>query len=42
MLMKAARVTKETVAANLYNRAHNASYTGSDGKVMCATDHPDL
>jgi hypothetical protein len=40
MLMKAARVTKETVSANLYNRAHNASYTGSDTKVMCATDHP--
>lgn len=40
MLKKAARVTKETVAANQYNRAHNASYTGADGKVMCATDHP--
>lgn len=40
MLMKAARVTKETVCANLYNRAHNATYTGADGKVMCATDHP--
>jgi hypothetical protein len=40
MLMKAARVTKETVAANPYNRAHNSSYLGADGKVMCATDHP--
>jgi hypothetical protein len=40
MLMKAARVTKETVSANPYNRAHNSSYTGSDGKVLCAVDHP--
>jgi hypothetical protein len=40
MLMKAARVTKETVSANPYNRAHNSSYLGADGKVMCATDHP--
>lgn len=40
MLMKAARVTKETVSANTFNRAHNASYTGSDGVVMCSTAHP--
>lgn len=40
MLKKAARVTKETVAANQYNRAHSGSYLGADGKVMCATDHP--
>lgn len=33
------RQTKETVAANVYNRAFNASYTGGDGKEMCATDH---
>lgn len=40
MLMKAARVTKETVSANLYNRAHNSSYLGADGVVMCSTAHP--
>lgn len=40
MLMKAARVTKETVAANTYNRAHNSSYLGADGVVMCSTAHP--
>lgn len=33
------RQTKETVAANVYNRAFNSSYTGGDGKEMCATDH---
>lgn len=36
------RATKETVAANVYNRAFNSSYTGGDGKEMCATDHPNV
>lgn len=40
MLNRAFRHTKETVASNIYNRAHNSSYTGADGKVLCATDHP--
>jgi len=35
------RQTKETVAANVYNRAFDSSYTGGDGKEMCATDHPN-
>jgi len=34
------RITKETVGANVYNRAFNASYLGGDGKELCATDHP--
>lgn len=33
------RQTKEIVAANVYNRAFNSSYTGGDGKEMLATDH---
>lgn len=40
MLMKAARVTKETVAANTYNRAHDSNYLGADGVVLCSTAHP--
>lgn len=36
------RQTKETIAANVYNRAFNASYTGGDGKEMIATDHPNV
>ncbi len=36
------RQTKETVAANVYNRAFNSSYTGGDGKEMIATDHPNF
>ena len=36
------RSTKETVAANVYNRAFSSSYTGGDGKEMCATDHPNV
>lgn len=31
--------TKETVAANVYNRAFNSSYTGGDGLEMCSTAH---
>lgn len=34
------RQTKEVVAANVYNRAFNSSYTGGDGKELLATDHP--
>lgn len=35
------RQTKEIVGANVYNRAFNSSFTGGDGKEMCATDHPN-
>lgn len=33
------RQTKETVAANVYNRAHDSDYTGGDGSVLCVTSH---
>lgn len=36
------RQTKEIVAANVYNRAFNSSYTGGDAKELCATDHPNV
>lgn len=32
--------TKETVTANILNRAFNSSFLGGDGKELCATDHP--
>ena len=32
--------TKETLGANILNRAFNASYPGGDGKELVATDHP--
>jgi hypothetical protein len=38
------RQTKETVCANVVNRAFNPAYTmgtNSDGKELCATDHPN-
>jgi hypothetical protein len=38
------RQTKEIVAANILNRAFSSSYTmgtTSDGKELCATDHPN-
>lgn len=34
--------TQETVGANVYNRAFNSTYTGGDGKELCATDHPNV
>lgn len=38
------RQTKEMIGANVLNRAFNSSYTmgsNSDGKELCATDHPN-
>ena len=34
------RQTKETVFANILNRAFTSAYAGGDGKELCATDHP--
>lgn len=34
------RQTHEKVAANVYNRAFTSTFTGGDGKELCATDHP--
>lgn len=42
MLARSHRQTKEVVSANVYNRAHNASYTGADGQVLCSTAHPTI
>jgi len=36
------RQTKELVGANVYNRAFSSTYTGGDGKELCATDHPNV
>lgn len=36
------RQTKEIVAANVYNRAFNASYIGGDGVSMVNTAHPTI
>ncbi len=34
--------TKQVKAANILNRAFNASFLGGDSKELCATDHPTL
>jgi len=34
------RQTKENVAANIYNRAFTAAYTGGDGVCLVASTHP--
>lgn len=39
-LARSMRATKETVAANILNRAFNSDYVGGDGVVMCSTAHP--
>lgn len=36
------RQTKEIVAANIYNRAFNTSYTYGDGKAALVNDHPNV
>ena len=36
----AARRTEETIAANVFNRAFNASYLGGDDQELCSTVHP--
>lgn len=40
-LSKSFRVSKETIASNVLNRAFSGSYLGADGKALCATDHPE-
>lgn len=32
--------TKETLGANILNRAFNSSYTGGDGVALCSASHP--
>jgi hypothetical protein len=39
MLARSMRVTKETVMANIINRAFNSSYLGGDGLELCSTAH---
>lgn len=39
-LARSFRITKEIVAANVYNRAHTAGYTGGDGSVLAVGTHP--
>ncbi len=36
------RQTKETVLANIYNRAHSGTYTFGDGSALCVTNHTTL
>jgi len=36
------RQTKENVAANVYNRAFNTSYTGGDGVALLVNNHPNV
>lgn len=39
-LARAMAYTKQVKGAAVLNNAFNSSYTGGDGKVLCASDHP--
>lgn len=41
-LARSMRQTKETVGANVYNRAFNSSYTFGDGVELVSTVHPNV
>ena len=41
-LARSFKRTKDTVHANMFNRAFNSSYTFGDSKELCATDHSTL
>jgi hypothetical protein len=41
-LARSLKRTKEIVGANIFNRAFTAGYTGGDGKVLIANDHPNV
>lgn len=41
-LARSFRLTKETVSANVYNRAQTSGYTGGDGVVLSSTAHPTM
>jgi hypothetical protein len=41
-LAKAEKQTRETIGANVINRAFNTSYLGGDAKALCVTDHPNV
>lgn len=41
-LGRSARVTQETIAANILNRAFNSSYTYADALELCSTVNPNI
>ena len=41
-LARSMRQTKEIVAANIYNRAFDSTYTGGDGKELLSNAHPNV
>jgi phage major head subunit gpT-like protein len=41
-LARSVRHTVEILSANILNNAFDNTYTGADGKELCATDHPLL
>ncbi len=41
-LGKAEKQTRDTIGANILNRAFTAGYTGGDGSILCVSTHPNV
>lgn len=41
-LARSMRQTKETIGANIYNRAFNSAYKGGDGVELISSSHPNV
>lgn len=41
-LARSLRQTKETVGANILNRAFTSGYTGGDGSILCVSSHANV
>lgn len=41
-LARSLRQTKETLGANVLNRAFTTGYTGGDGSILCVSSHPNV
>lgn len=41
-LVKSDRHTRETIGANVLNRAFTAGFTGGDGSILCVNNHPNV
>lgn len=41
-LGKAEKQTRDTIGANVLNRAFTSGYTGGDGSILCVSSHPNV
>src|SRR3990167_1976580 len=41
-LARSMKQTKDTIGANVYNRAFTSGYTGGDGSILCVPSHANV